>query len=42
MVEYAYSQGVINFHTDNLLDVSIGSYVFQKAMGYQTVRLRFK
>jgi hypothetical protein len=42
MIEYAYSQGVTNFHTDNLLDVSTGSYVFQKAMGYQTVRLRFK
>jgi hypothetical protein len=42
MIEYAYSQDVTNFHTDNLLDVSTGSYVFQKAMGYETVRLRFK
>jgi hypothetical protein len=42
MIEYAFSQGVTIFHTDNLLDVSTGSYVFQKAMGYQTVRLRFK
>ena len=41
-IEFAYNQGVSIFHTDNLLDVSIGSYIFQKEMGYKTVRLKFK
>jgi hypothetical protein len=42
IIEYAFSKGVFIFHTDNLLDVSTGSYIFQKALGYETVRLRFK
>jgi hypothetical protein len=42
LIEYAYSKGILLLHTDNLLDVSTGSYTFQKAMGYETVRLRFK
>jgi hypothetical protein len=41
LIETAFEQGIFIFHTDNLLDVSNGSYVFQKAMGYETVRLRF-
>ena len=40
-IEYAYNKGVHIFHTDNLLDVSTGSFIFQKALGYKTVRLKF-
>jgi hypothetical protein len=42
LIETAFKQGVFIFHTDNLLDVSNGSYIFQKEMGYETVRLRFR
>lgn len=41
LIEDAFKQGVSIFHTDNLLDVSSGTYIFQKAMGYETVRLSF-
>ena len=41
LVEFGYSAGVKVFHTDNLMDVSTGSYIFQKSLGYSTVRLRF-
>jgi hypothetical protein len=41
LIEAAFNQGVSIFHTDNLLDVSSGSYIFQKAMGYETARLSF-
>jgi lysylphosphatidylglycerol synthetase-like protein (DUF2156 family) len=41
LIEHVYNQGVKVFHTDNLLDVSTGSFVFQEEMGYKTVRLKF-
>jgi hypothetical protein len=42
LIQYAFGEGVLVFHTDNLMDTSVGSYEFQKALGYKTVRLRFK
>jgi hypothetical protein len=42
LIEYLYRIDISLLHTDNLLDVSTGSYIFQKAMGYKTVRLVFK
>jgi hypothetical protein len=41
MIEFAFNCGVSVLLTDNLMDVSQGSYIFQKALGYETVRLRF-
>ena len=41
LVEEAYSAGVKYFRTDNLLDVSHGSYEFQKKMGYVTCNLKW-
>ena len=42
LIERAFNSGATVFHTDNLMDVTSGSYIFQKALGYQTVRLRFR
>jgi hypothetical protein len=41
LVEEAYAAGVKYFRTDNLLDVSHGSYEFQKKMGYVTCNLKW-
>jgi len=42
LIEFAYGVGVILFHTDNLMDTSTGSYVFQNSLGYTTARLSFR
>jgi hypothetical protein len=41
LIQTAYKLGVRIFQTDNLLDTSTGSYIFQQKCGYKTVRLRF-
>jgi len=41
LVEEAYSAGVKYFRTDNLLDVSHGSYEFQKKLEYVTCNLKW-
>ena len=41
LIQAAYKRGVRVFHTDNLLDTSTGSYIYQQKCGYETVRLRF-
>jgi len=41
LIQAAYRRGVRVFQTDNLLDTSTGSYIYQQKCGYQTMRLRF-
>ena len=41
LIQAAYKRGVRVFQTDNLMDTSTGSYIYQQKCGYQTVRLRF-
>ena len=41
LIQAAYKRGVKVFQTDNLMDTSTGSYIYQKQCGYQTVRLKF-
>jgi hypothetical protein len=41
LIQTTYKRGVRIFQTDNLMDTSTGSYIFQKKFGYRTVRLRF-
>jgi hypothetical protein len=41
LIEATYGARVKYFRTDNLLDVSIGSYEFQEKMGYATSNLKF-
>jgi hypothetical protein len=40
LIEAAFNLGVEVFQTDNLMDISAKTDVFQKALGYKTVRLR--
>jgi hypothetical protein len=41
LIQAAYKRGVRVFQTDNLMDTSTGSYIFQQKCGYETMRLRF-
>jgi hypothetical protein len=42
LIEDMFCRDVLVFHTDNLMDLSVGSYAFQKNLGYETVRLKFR